>query len=72
MSHAPGYGFFVVDAPEGYTNSTLNGSDCIVVARSFRCAEVLLLSGPSAGIEWQFLPEHLSRAATPTDNGDGS
>jgi hypothetical protein len=57
-----GRGFYVVDAPGSYANSQLNGSECVVLTRSFRCVTVLLLTGESAGREWQLLPEHLRRA----------
>jgi len=64
-------GLMVVEATAGYANSTLNGSECVVVHdsgelvwtpegwRGSNGVTVLLLSGSRAGREWDLLREHL-------------
>lgn len=54
----------VVEAPGNYANSQLNGTLGEVVFVGEYETNVLLSSGPSAGVEWQFNPAHIKRANT--------
>jgi hypothetical protein len=51
----------VVEAPGNYANSTLNGSEGILLRqdKENNIAEVLLTTGENAGRRWQFDPQHL-------------
>jgi hypothetical protein len=56
-----------VDAPGRFANSSLNGSECVVVhdggAFLWSFVTVLLLSGPESGREWQISRDHLRPVA---------
>lgn len=54
--------FIVVDAPAKYANSSLNGSLGKVYSVGSWIVNVSLVSGPQAGREWQFNPNHVRLA----------
>ena len=56
-------GLVRVNAPAGFANALLNGSEGVVVQPSAIAPTVLLLSGPHAGREWQFQSDHLEPLA---------